>query len=229
MGAIAAGLQACHARIGAACAAAHRPVAGVGLLAVSKTFPGEAVREAWRAGQRAFGESYVQEAVVKLAELADLPIEWHFIGPLQSNKTRPVAERFDWVHGVDRLKIAERLSVARPDSMPALNVLVQVNVGGEASKSGVAPSEAIDLARAVARLPRLRLRGFMTIPRPSHDTLELRAQFALLKGIFDAARAAGLSLDTLSMGMSDDLEAAILEGSTLVRVGTAIFGKRDHP
>lgn len=228
MGAIAAGLQACHARIGAACAEAGRAVEAVGLLAVSKTFPGAAVREAWRAGQRAFGESYVQEAVAKLAELADLPIEWHFIGPLQSNKTRPVAERFDWVHGVDRLKIAERLSAARPSAMPPLNILVQVNVGGEASKSGVAPDAALDLARRVASLPRLRLRGFMTIPRPSHDPAELRAQFALLKRLFDAARAEGLALDSLSMGMSDDLEAAILEGSTLVRVGTAIFGKRDQ-
>jgi pyridoxal phosphate enzyme (YggS family) len=228
MGAIAAGLQACHARIGAACAQAGRPVAEVGLLAVSKTFPGEAVREAWRAGQRAFGESYVQEAVAKLADLADLPIEWHFIGPLQSNKTRPVAERFDWVHGVDRLRVAERLSAARPEAMPPLNVLVQVNVGGEASKSGVVPGEAVDLARCVAGLPRLRLRGFMTIPRPSHDPARQRAQFAMLRDLRDAARAAGLAVDTLSMGMSDDLEAAILEGSTLVRVGTAIFGKRDY-
>ncbi len=226
MGAIAAGLQACHVRIETACTQAGRPIGEVSLLAVSKTFPEEAVREAWRAGQTAFGESYVQEAVAKLEALRDLPLEWHFIGPIQSNKTRPVAERFDWVHGVDRMKIAERLSEARPAAMPALNVLIQVNVGGEASKSGVTPDEALPLARAVAGLPRLRLRGFMTIPRPDADGAAARAQFATLRRVFDAARAEGLAVDTLSMGMSDDLEAAILEGSTLVRVGTAIFGKR---
>ncbi len=226
MGAIAAGLQACHVRIETACTQAGRPIGEVSLLAVSKTFPEEAVREAWRAGQTAFGESYVQEAVAKLEALRDLPLEWHFIGPIQSNKTRPVAERFDWVHGVDRMKIAERLSEARPAAMPALNVLIQVNVGGEASKSGVTPDEALPLARAVAGLPRLRLRGFMTIPRPDADSAAARAQFATLRRVFDAARAEGLAVDTLSMGMSDDLEAAILEGSTLVRVGTAIFGKR---
>ncbi len=226
MGAIAAGLQACHVRIETACTQAGRPIGEVSLLAVSKTFPEEAVREAWCAGQTAFGESYVQEAVAKLEALRDLPLEWHFIGPIQSNKTRPVAERFDWVHGVDRMKIAERLSEARPAAMPALNVLIQVNVGGEASKSGVTPDEALPLARAVAGLPRLRLRGFMTIPRPDADSAAARAQFATLRRVFDAARAEGLAVDTLSMGMSDDLEAAILEGSTLVRVGTAIFGKR---
>ncbi len=226
MGAIAAGLQACHVRIETACTQAGRPIGEVSLLAVSKTFPEEAVREAWRAGQTAFGESYVQEAVAKLEALRDLPLEWHFIGPIQSNKTRPVAERFDWVHGVDRMKIAERLSEARPAAMPALNVLIQVNVGGEASKSGVTPDEALPLARAVAGLPRLRLRGFMTIPRPDADSAAARAQFATLRRVFEAARAEGLAVDTLSMGMSDDLEAAILEGSTLVRVGTAIFGKR---
>jgi pyridoxal phosphate enzyme (YggS family) len=226
MGAIAAGLQACHVRIETACTQAGRPIGEVSLLAVSKTFPEEAVREAWRAGQTAFGESYVQEAVAKLEALRDLPLEWHFIGPIQSNKTRPVAERFDWVHGVDRMKIAERLSEARPAAMPALNVLIQVNVGGEASKSGVTTDEALPLARAVAGLPRLRLRGFMTIPRPDADSAAARAQFATLRRVFEAARAEGLAVDTLSMGMSDDLEAAILEGSTLVRVGTAIFGKR---
>jgi pyridoxal phosphate enzyme (YggS family) len=229
MGAIAAALQACHARIEAACAEAGRPVSAVRLLAVSKTFPAEAVREAWRAGQTAFGESYVQEAVAKLEALRELPLEWHFIGPLQSNKTRPVAERFDWVHGVDRARIAERLSDARPEAMPALNILIQVNVGGEASKSGVPPDEALALARATAALPRLRLRGFMTIPRPSDDAGEQRAQFATLRRLLEVARAEGLDVDTLSMGMSDDLEAAILEGSTLVRVGTAIFGKRAYP
>jgi pyridoxal phosphate enzyme (YggS family) len=226
MGAIAAGLQACHTRIEAACAEAGRPPSEVRLLAVSKTFPAEAVRAAWLAGQHAFGESYVQEAITKLEALRDLPLEWHFIGPLQSNKTRPVAERFDWVHGVDRLKIAQRLSEARPEAMPALNVLIQINVSGEASKSGVTPDEALALARAVDTLPRLRLRGFMTIPKPCADQAEQRHQFAVLARLADSARAAGLDLDTLSMGMSDDLEAAILEGSTLVRVGTAIFGKR---
>jgi PLP dependent protein len=226
MGAIAAGLQACHARIEAACAEAGRPLSEVRLLAVSKTFPAESVRAAWAAGQGAFGENYVQEAIAKLDALRDLPLEWHFIGPLQSNKTRPVAERFDWVHGIDRLKIAQRLSEARPTTKPDLDVLVQVNVDGEATKSGVAPGEALGLARAVAGLPRLRLRGFMAIPRPSVDRAEQRALFAVLRRILLAARAEGLEVDTLSMGMSDDLEAAILEGSTLVRVGTAIFGKR---
>lgn len=229
MGAIATGLQACHARIEAACVKAGRQPREVRLLAVSKTFPAESIREAWRSGQSAFGESYVQEALAKLETLRDLPLEWHFIGPLQSNKTRPVAEHFDWVHGVDRLKIAERLAAARPVAMPALNVLVQVNVGGEASKSGVAPSEAVSLARAVTGLARLRLRGFMTIPRPTPDAAELRGQFAVMRQLLDEARTGGMAVDTLSMGMSDDLEAAILEGATLVRVGTAIFGKRGKP
>lgn len=226
MGAIAAGLQACHARIEAACAEAGRPASAIRLLAVSKTFPAAAVREAFQAGQRAFGESYAQEAVAKLAELRDLPIEWHFIGPIQGNKTRVIAESFDWVHGVDRWRIAERLSGARPAGAQPLNVLVQVNVGGEASKGGVPSAEAVPLALAVARLPRLRCRGFMTIPRPTADPFDERAQFASLARAHEEARRAGLAVDTLSMGMSDDLEAAILEGSTLVRVGTAIFGKR---
>lgn len=228
MGAIATSLQACHRRIEAACRKAGRSSAEIGLLAVSKTFPAAAVREAWKAGQRAFGESYLQEAVAKLAELEDLPIEWHFIGPIQSNKTRAIAERFQWVHSVDRLKIAERLAEARPAGAAPLNVLIQVNVGGEASKHGVDLVDALPLARAVMQLPRLRLRGFMTIPRPSDDPIDERAQFAALKTIDKAARAAGLPVDTLSMGMSDDLEAAILEGSTLVRIGTAIFGKRTY-
>jgi pyridoxal phosphate enzyme (YggS family) len=226
MGAIATSLQACHRRIEAACLKAGRSRDEISLLAVSKTFPAAAVRAAWQAGQRAFGESYLQEAVAKLEELRDLPLEWHFIGPIQSNKTRAIAELFQWVHGVDRLKVAERLAEARPADAPPLNVLIQVNVGGEASKHGVAPEAALPLARAVMQLPRLRLRGFMTIPRPSDDPMDERAQFAVMQTILDAARAAGLPLDTLSMGMSDDLEAAILEGSTLVRIGTAIFGKR---
>jgi pyridoxal phosphate enzyme (YggS family) len=226
MGAIATSLQACHRRIEAACLKAGRSRDEISLLAVSKTFPAAAVRAAWQAGQRAFGESYLQEAVAKLEELRELPLEWHFIGPIQSNKTRAIAELFQWVHGVDRLKVAERLAEARPADAPPLNVLIQVNVGGEASKHGVAPEAALPLARAVMQLPRLRLRGFMTIPRPSDDPMDERAQFAVMQTILDAARAAGLPLDTLSMGMSDDLEAAILEGSTLVRIGTAIFGKR---
>jgi hypothetical protein len=229
MGAIAAGLQACHERLEAACRAAGRDPGSVTLLAVSKTFPGAAVREAYAAGQRAFGESYAQEAIAKLAELAGLAIDWHFIGPLQSNKTRPIAERFAWVHSVDRAKIADRLSAARPEALPPLNVCVQVNVSGEASKAGVAPAAALALARRVAALPRLRLRGFMCIPRPTPDVAEQRAQFAVLRRLYEQARADGLALDTLSMGMSDDLEGAVLEGATLVRVGTAIFGRRDYP
>jgi pyridoxal phosphate enzyme (YggS family) len=226
MGAIAAGLQACRARIAEACRAAGRAPGSVALLAVGKTFPAASLRAAWQAGQTAFGESYLQEALAKQADLADLAIEWHFIGPLQSNKTRPIAERFAWVHGVDRLKIAQRLSEARPAGLPALNVCIQVNVSGEASKHGVAPDAALALARAVAGLPRLRLRGFMAIPRAAADPAGQRAQFAGLRGLFE--QAADLGLDTLSMGMSGDLEAAIMEGATIVRVGTAIFGAREY-
>ena len=224
MGAIAAGLQACRERISAACRTAGRAPDSVTLLAVSKTFPAAAVREAWQAGQRCFGESYLQEALAKQEALADLAIEWHFIGPIQSNKTRPVAERFAWVHGIDRLKIAQRLAEQRPAGLPPLNVCVQVNVSGEASKHGVAPAEAESLAREVAALPRLNLRGFMAIPRETADPAQQRDQFARVRGLFE--RIPGL--DTLSMGMSGDLEAAILEGATIVRVGTAIFGKRDY-
>lgn len=226
MGAIAAGLQVCRERIAQACADAGRGTETVTLLAVSKTFPAAAVREAWQAGQTAFGESYLQEALAKLDALTDLALEWHFIGPIQSNKTRPIAERFAWVHSVDRLKIAERLAEARPADLPALNVCVQVNVSGEASKHGVAPEQALGLAHAVARLPRLRLRGFMAIPRETDDPAEQRAQFARLRTLFEQSE--GLPLDTLSMGMSGDLEAAILEGATIVRVGSAIFGKREY-
>lgn len=229
MGAIETGLQACRTRIETACAAANRATAEVALLAVSKTFPAAAVREAHAAGQWAFGENYLQEALGKQAELADLAIEWHFIGPIQSNKTRPIAEHFAWVHAVDRLKVAERLAAARPAQLPPLNVCVQVNVSGEASKHGVAPAEALALARAVAALPRLRLRGFMAIPRETADPAAQGAQFRILAGLLAEARAAGLDLDTLSMGMSGDLEAAIQEGATLVRVGSAIFGRRHYP
>ncbi len=198
----------------------------IGLLAVSKTFPAERVREAARAGQLAFGENYVQEGLAKIAALSDPGLEWHFIGPLQSNKTRPVAEHFAWVHGIERLKIAERLSEARGAERPPLQVCVQVNVSGEAGKSGVSPGDTAALARAVATLPNLRLRGLMAIPEPTDDVALARRRFATLRELRDALNAAGLTLDTLSMGMSHDLEAAILEGATIVRVGTAIFGER---
>lgn len=226
MTSIAANLQAVKDRIAAACAAAGRDPAGVVLLAVSKTWPAESVRQAAAAGQRAFGESYVQEAVAKLAALSDLVLEWHFIGPLQSNKTRPVAERFAWVHSVDRLKIAERLAAQRPAGLPPLNVCVEVNVSGEASKSGCPPEAAPALCRAVAALPGLRLRGLMAIPEPDPESVVARRRFAALRQLRDRLNGEGLNLDTLSMGMSDDLEAAIMEGATIVRVGTAIFGER---
>ncbi|MCM2306236.1 MAG: YggS family pyridoxal phosphate-dependent enzyme [Sulfuritalea sp.] len=227
MTSIAANLQAVRARIAAACAAAGRPADAVQLLAVSKTWPAAGVREAAAAGQRAFGENYVQEAVDKAAELTGLQLDWHFIGPLQSNKTRPVAEGFAWVHSVDRLKVAERLAAQRPHGMPPLQACIQVNVSGEASKSGCAPDQAAALAHAVAALPGLRLRGLMAIPEPSDDSRLQRSRFALLRQLRDRLNAEGLGLDTLSMGMSEDLEAAIMEGATIVRVGTAIFGKRD--
>ena len=223
---IAARLDAVRARIAAAARKAGRDPADVTLLAVSKTWPAEAVREAAAAGQRAFGENYVQEGVDKAEALRALGLEWHFIGPLQSNKTRPVANAFDWVHGIDRLKIAERLSAQRDVHLPPLEVCIQVNVSGEASKSGVSPGELPTLAHAVARLPRLRLRGLMAIPEPTSDVALQRARFATLRELRDQLNADGLALDTLSMGMSDDLEAAIAEGSTMVRVGTAIFGSR---
>jgi PLP dependent protein len=217
-------------RIAKAAAEASRDASSVALLAVSKTFPAEDVRAAFNAGQRAFGENYVQEALAKITELADLrsEIEWHFIGPLQSNKTKVVAENFDWVHSVDRLKIAERLSDQRGDDMAALNVCLQVNVSGEASKSGVTPGETLALARAIAALPRLRLRGLMAIPEPAGTLDEQRAPHRRLREIMDTLRTNGLELDTLSMGMSADIEAAILEGATMVRIGTAIFGARDY-
>ena len=225
---ICANLQAVGARIAAAAARAGRPLADIRLLAVSKTFPAERVREAAAAGQRAFGENYVQEALAKMDALDDLVLEWHFIGPLQSNKTRSVAERFDWVHGIERLKIAERLSAARGAHRPPLQVCIQVNVSGEASKSGVNPGDTAPLAHAVAGLPHLRLRGLMAIPEPTADMTLARRRFAALRELRDALNREGLALDTLSMGMSHDLEAAILEGATIVRVGTAIFGERHH-
>ncbi|MDX9886404.1 YggS family pyridoxal phosphate-dependent enzyme [Thauera sp.] len=222
-------LLAVQARIEAAAHVAGREPSAVSLLAVSKTWPAAAVRDAAAAGQRAFGENYVQEGVDKVEALRDLDLEWHFIGPLQSNKTRPVANAFDWVHGIDRLKIAERLSAQRDVHLPPLNVCIQVNVSGEDSKSGVAPDALGALAQAVAALPRLRLRGLMCIPEPTDDTAVLRARFAVLRRLRDELGAAGLALDTLSMGMSHDIEPAIAEGATIVRVGTAIFGERVKP
>ncbi|SMB21194.1 putative enzyme [Sterolibacterium denitrificans] len=219
-------LQAVEERIRRALRVSARDDGSVHLLAVSKTWPAEAVRQARAAGQRSFGENYVQEGVEKIIALADPGIEWHFIGPLQSNKTREVAEHFAWVHGVDRLKIAERLSAQRPAALPPLQVCIQVNVSGEASKHGVAPAEVRALARAVARLPRLRLRGLMAIPEPSEDESLLRGRFRLLRELRDQLNAEGLALDALSMGMSHDFELAIAEGATIVRVGTAIFGTR---
>ncbi|MGQ9686313.1 MAG: YggS family pyridoxal phosphate-dependent enzyme [Thiobacillaceae bacterium] len=226
MGTIAAALQAVRGRIAAACAEAGRDPRSVTLLAVSKTFPAERIREAWAAGQRAFGESYVQEALAKQAELNDLPIEWHYIGPLQRNKTRAVAEHFAWVHSIDRADIAERLSRQRPETLPALQVCVQVNVGNEATKRGVCVADALPLARYVAELPRLALRGFMTIPPATDDPRIQRAHFRVLAEVLEKARDGGLAVDCLSMGMSQDLEAAIAEGATIVRVGTALFGAR---
>ncbi|MBI5330507.1 MAG: YggS family pyridoxal phosphate-dependent enzyme [Betaproteobacteria bacterium] len=228
MGAIAEGLQATRSRIQAACRRASRDPDCASLLAVSKTFPAAAVREAHAAGQTRFGESYVQEATAKIAELADLDLEWHFIGPLQGNKTRLVAERFAWVHGVEREKIARRLAEQRPPHLPPLNVCVQVNVSGEASKSGCAPDQALALAALVAALPSLRLRGFMAIPEPTDDLSLLRGRFRQVAELLEAAQRQGLAPDTLSLGMSADLETAILEGSTLVRVGAAIFGARTY-
>ncbi|BBP05619.1 YggS family pyridoxal phosphate enzyme [Sulfuriferula plumbiphila] len=216
-------LQAVRTRIAAAACAAGRTPDAVELLAVSKTFGVDAIRAAAAAGQRAFGESYVQEALLKIAALADLSLIWHFIGPLQRNKTRAVAEHFDWVHGVDRAIIAQRLNDARPATRPPLNVCVQVNVSGEASKSGVAPADLPALVQAVAQMPRLRLRGLMAIPAPGANPDRQRSQFRLLRRLRDGL---DIPLDTLSMGMSDDLEAAIAEGATLVRVGSAIFGWR---
>ncbi len=225
---IAAKLQQVRARIATACRQAGRNVEDVTLLAVSKTFGPQAVRAAADAGQLDFGENYLQEGVDKIAALADLRgrLRWHCIGPIQSNKTRLVAEHFDWAHSVERLKIAERLSAQRPADRPPLNVCLQVNIDGGPTKSGVAPAEALALARAVAALPRLRLRGLMTIPEPAPDFEAARAVHASTRALFDQMNAAGLGLDTLSMGMSDDLEAAIAAGSTLVRVGSAIFGAR---
>ncbi|WP_035828632.1 YggS family pyridoxal phosphate-dependent enzyme [Janthinobacterium sp. RA13] len=225
-------LQAVRDSIAQAAAEAQRAPADVTLLAVSKTFGADAVLDAMRAGQTAFGENYLQEALdkiaaVKLALPQGAPV-WHFIGPIQSNKTRPIAEHFDWVHTVEREKIAARLSEQRPAGLPDLNICLQVNISGEASKSGVAPAELPALAHAVAQLPRLRLRGLMAIPEPETDVTLQRAAFAQLRVLYQQLKADGLALDTLSMGMSADLRAAVLEGASIVRVGSAIFGSRNY-
>ena len=228
MGTIKSAIQGVSERIRQAASAAGRDPGSVTLLAVSKTFPAENVREAWHAGQQAFGENYVQEGIDKIAALADLPLHWHFISPLQSNKTRPVAEHFDWVHSIERLKIAERLSAQRPAHLPPLQVCIQVNVSGEASKSGCEFAEVPVLAEAIRQLPQLQLRGLMCIPEPTEDLQQLRSQFAALRECLQQLNQSGFQLDTLSMGMSADMETAIAEGATMVRVGTAIFGARSY-
>lgn len=223
-------LQAVLGRIASAARAAGRDPTSVSLVAVSKTFPVDAVTAVHAAGQVAFGENYVQEAIDKIETLRPQrgELEWHFIGPLQSNKTRAVAEQFDWVQSVDRLKVAQRLSEQRPPDLTPLNVLLQVNISGEGSKSGVAPGDVESLARAVGQLPRLKLRGLMAIPEPEADAALQRAPLAAMRALFDRLRAAGFDIDTLSMGMSADLEPAVLEGTTMVRIGTAIFGERER-
>jgi len=226
MGTIAANLQAVRERIARAAQAAGRSPEAIALVAVSKNFPAAMIVEARDAGQRLFGENQAQEGVKKATQLAHLDLEWHFIGPIQSNKTRAVAEHFRWAHGIDREKIAVRLDAARPEALPPLEVCIQVNVSGEATKAGVAPGEELALAEAVSRLPRLRLRGLMAIPEPTAEIARQRRQFARLRELKEGLVARGFPLDTLSMGMSDDFEAAILEGATMVRVGTAIFGPR---
>lgn len=221
-------LQQVLARIRQAESDSGRPPGSVKLLAVSKTWPVASLREALGAGQRAFGENYLQEALGKIAALADEPIEWHYIGAIQSNKTRDLASRFDWVHGVERVKIARRLSEQRPAGLPPLNICLQVNISREASKSGVMPEEALAVAREIATLPNLRLRGLMAIPAAATEFEQQRALFRQVRELQERLIAAGLALDTLSMGMSGDLEAAIAEGATLVRIGSAIFGQRGY-
>ncbi|EJM68532.1 pyridoxal phosphate enzyme, YggS family [Pseudomonas sp. GM50] len=225
MSTIADNIAQVSSRIQAAAKAAHRDENSIQLLAVSKTKPAEALREAYAAGLRDFGENYLQEALSKQLELADLPLIWHFIGPIQSNKTRAIAEHFDWVHSVDRLKIAQRLSEQRPADLPPLNICIQVNVSGEASKSGCTPADLPALANAISVLPRLKLRGLMAIPEPTEDRAAQDAAFAAVQSL---QASLNLPLDTLSMGMSHDLESAIAQGATWVRIGTALFGARDY-
>jgi pyridoxal phosphate enzyme (YggS family) len=221
-------LQTVRSRVAAACRAAGRDSREVTLLAVSKTFDASAVSQAFAAGQTAFGENYIQEAVQKITALRHLGLQWHCIGPVQSNKTRLVAEHFDWVHTVDRVKTAQRLSEQRPAHLPPLQVCIQVNVDGGSSKSGVLAQDVMALARQVAALPNLRLRGVMSIPEPAPDFIAACAVFTGVRAVFDTLNEQGMALDTLSMGMSADLEAAIQSGSSMVRVGTAIFGGRDQ-
>jgi len=232
MSSISSNLQAVEARIATAAQSVLRAPQEIRLLAVSKTFGTDAVIEAAEAGQRAFGENYLQEALDKIATVRgtrpDLLLEWHFIGPIQSNKTRPIAEHFDWVHSVDREKIAQRLSEQRPAHLPPLNICLQVNISGEATKSGVTPNEALELAPRIAALPQLKLRGLMAIPEPAEDEEQQRRPFRQLRELLEQLHAQGLKLDTLSMGMSADMDAAIAEGATIVRVGTAIFGQRHY-
>ena len=225
-------LQAVRAAIAQAAQEAGRDSSEVQLLAVSKTFGAPDVLQAVQAGQIAFGENYLQEAIDKMAEMRilapNIMLEWHFIGPIQSNKTRPIAGHFAWVHTVERVKIAQRLSEQRPLGLPDLNICLQVNISGEASKGGVSPEELPELAKLVASLPRLKLRGLMAIPEPENDPLAQRLPFRRMRELFDSLRAGGIALDTLSMGMSSDMNAAILEGATMVRVGSAIFGHRNY-
>ncbi len=225
---IAPSLQAVNARIARVAQSVGRQPDEITLLAASKTNPAERVREAWLAGQTIFGENYLQEALVKISALADLPIEWHFIGPIQSNKTKRIAENFAWVHSVDREKIADRLSKDRSESLPPLQVCLQVNVSGEDNKSGVAPEGVANLAAHIVRLPRLKLRGLMAVPELTTATALQRDQFHMLRELFDQLMRDGYELDTLSMGMSEDMDIAIAEGATMVRVGTAIFGPRRY-
>ncbi len=225
---IASNLQAVRDAIASAAVGADRHAGDINLLAVSKTFAPDALREAYQAGQTCFAESYVQEALDKIAALQDLPIEWHYIGPIQSNKTRAIAENFAWVHSVDRLKIAERLSEQRPAHLPPLQVCLQVNISMEASKSGAVPDEVDALAHAIAKLPNLKLRGLMAVPAPSDEIAAQRLPFTKLRELRDQLNRQGLQLDTLSMGMSHDFAAAIAEGATIVRIGTAIFGDRAY-
>jgi pyridoxal phosphate enzyme (YggS family) len=225
MSTIADNILQVSSRIDAATLAANRAENSVRLLAVSKTKPAQDLREAYAAGLRDFGENYLQEALGKQLELADLPLIWHFIGPIQSNKTRAIAEHFDWVHSVDRLKIAQRLSEQRPADLPPLNICIQVNVSGEASKSGCTPTDLPALANAISALPRLKLRGLMAIPEPTEDRAAQDAAFAAVQSL---QASLNLPLDTLSMGMSHDLESAIAQGATWVRIGTALFGARDY-